>query len=85
MVRTPRSRRRILNVAALGAVALLLGACSAIPERAWVNGAAMGPQPSLQMRNLRDMSAMRATYYSADPVSALYRKGPYQPFMHWRR
>jgi len=78
--------RRTLPLALAGlAATLLLGGCASIPERAWVNGRAMGQQAPLQYRNLNDMSGMRATYYRADPISALHRSDrPYQPFKRWR-
>lgn len=76
-----RLRRALLPAAALAAT-LLLGACASIPERAIVNGRAMGPQMPLQWRNVRDMSQLRSQYYEASPLKVRHR--PYAPFGVWR-
>ena len=76
----PRFRTALLPAAAIVAT-LLLGACASIPERAIVNGRAMGPQMPLQWRNVRDMSQLRSQYYEASPLKVRHR--PYAPFGVW--
>ena len=81
---SPASHRRPLFLAATAALALVLGGCVSIPQRAWDNGAALGSAHRYQMLYGRqDFQSRRQLYQRADPLVRMQRSVPFQPFGRW--
>lgn len=81
---SPHATRRPLVLVLTAAVALLLGGCVSIPQRAWDNGAALGTAHRYQMLYGRqDFQSRRQLYQRADPLVRMQRSVPFQPFGRW--
>lgn len=77
--------RTLAFMLAATALASSLGACASLPQRAWANGRAMGPDAGARIMygNPQDMKALHQLYYSSTALPWSSMPKPFSPFSHF--